>query len=155
MILTTHAISGAAIGKNIDNVWAIIALSLLMHFVLDSFRHGEYVESFDKKVAIRNTWWKVGLDLFSGLFIIFVLIFWNSFDFIKTRNILIGSFFSMFPDLLTFLYWKFNFNFLEKIYHFHSWIHRSPRYSKEREWTFLNARNDILISAIAIILFFI
>ena len=153
MILTTHALTGAVIGKNIDNIWLIIIASIFTHFILDSFRHGEYVESFDKKVTIRNTWWKVGLDFLSGLFIIFALISWKDFDFIKIRNILIGSFFSMFPDFLTFLYWKFNLKFMEKIYKFHSWVHRSPRYSKEREWNFLNAQNDISISTLAIILF--
>jgi hypothetical protein len=155
MILTTHVLSGAVIGKNIDSVWLIIPAAIALHFILDSFRHGEYVESFDKKVTLKNTWWKVGLDLFSGLLILSFFIFWRDFDSIKIRNILISSFFSILPDFLTVLYCQFNFKFLEKIYRFHSWVHHSLRHSKEREWNFKNARNDIVISIIASILLFI
>jgi hypothetical protein len=152
MILATHALTGAVIGKNINNVWLIIITAIFMHFVFDSFRHGEYLQTIDKESTVKNTWWKVGLDLFSGLLIIFAFIFWKDLDLIKIRNILIGSFFSIFPDLLTFLYWKFKIKFLKRIYLFHSWIHRNPPYSEGKEWNLRNARNDIVISLVSIIL---
>ncbi len=156
MILATHALVGAAIGKNINNPWVIIALSLVFHFTMDSFRHGEY---FDDRVAtLKTTWWKVALDLISGLLIILFAIYLQKPNIIQTRNILLGAFSSMFPDLLTVLYWKFHFKFLEKIKKFHAFCHRYdrfPKYGKERQWTLRNAFNDLLFSLIAIILLFI
>lgn len=156
MILATHALVGAAIGKNINNPWMIIALSLAFHFIMDGFRHGEY---FDDRIAtLRTTWWKVALDLALGLLIIFSTIYWQKSSIIQTRNILLGAFTSMFPDLLTVLYWKFHFKFLEKIKKFHAIFHRYgrfPKYGKERQWTLRNAFNDLLFSLIAIILLFI
>jgi len=152
MILATHALGGAVIGKNINNIWLIILSAILMHFIFDSFRHGEYLQTINKKSTIGNTWWKIGLDLCSGLLIIFAFILWKDPGLMKIRNILTGAFFSMFPDLLTFLYWKFNLKFLEKIYLFHSWVHQNHPRPEEREWNFRNTRNDIMISLISITL---
>ena len=154
-MLATHALVGAAIGDKIDNPWIIIAASLAMHYFLDSFRHGEYVESFDSKVAFKNTWWKIVLDFFSGLIIVLLIIHYQNFDRAKTLNILLGSFASMFPDLLTLLYWKFKFPILGKIYRFHAWAHKYPRNAPERQWNFRNSANDIIFSLIAIIIIFI
>jgi len=155
MMLATHALVGAAIGDKIDNPWIIIAASLAMHYFLDSFRHGEYVESFDSKVAFKNTWWKIVLDFFSGLIIVLLIIHYQNFDRAKTLNILLGSFASMFPDLLTLIYWKFKFPILGKIYQLHAWAHKYPRNAPERQWTLRNVTNDIIFSLIAIIIIFI
>jgi hypothetical protein len=156
MVLTTHALVGAVIGKNIQNPWIIIILSLAFHYILDAVRHGEYVETFDSKVAFKNTWWKVAVDFAVGLAIILFVIYFNNFDAITVRNIFIGMFFSMFPDSLTLIYWKTHWKFFEKLYKFHSWCHRLPRLSPERKWKLNNEIYEIAISlsAIAIILFF-
>lgn len=154
MILATHALVGAAIGKNVKNPWLVVLLSLAAHFLLDGFRHGEY---FDNRIAtLKNTWWKVTLDLTFASFAIFGYLGLNrptpSVDF----NILLGAFFSMLPDLLTVFYWLFPQNrLLAGIKKFHSLAHRYsrfPKHSPERQWTLRNARNDILISALAILL---
>lgn len=155
MILTTHALTGAVIGKNIENPWIIIVVSLVVHFLMDTLRHGEYVESFDSKVAFKNTWWKVTLDLSSVLICIALIINFEKLTSLEIRNILIGIFFSMFPDLLTLIYWKFRLKILFPIYQFHSWVHRYPRFSKERIWNIKNEANDIIISLIAILLLLI
>lgn len=157
MILTTHALVGAVIGKNIQDPWLIITLSLIFHFALDSLRHGEY---FDSRIAtIKDTAWKVILDLSISGTIILIFLFFFSSNFHTTRNVLMGSFFSMFPDLLTVLFWKFRWNILGKIKKIHELAHRYsrfPAFSPERQWTLRNATNDILISAITILaLFFI
>lgn len=155
MILATHALAGAVIGKNISNPYCIIILSITIHFVMDSFRHGEY---FDDRVAtIKTTWWKIALDLCFALTIIFSAIYFQKSNLIQTRNILLGAFSSMFPDLLTVFYWKFHFKFLEKIKEFHTFCHRYnrfPKYGKERQWTIRNSANDLFISTVAIILLF-
>ncbi|MEI6587499.1 MAG: hypothetical protein WCO05_00965 [Candidatus Moraniibacteriota bacterium] len=157
MILVTHALTGAAIGKNIENPFLIIILSLAIHFIMDGLRHGEY---FDDRIAsIKTTWWKVTLDLFSGFLIILSALYFQKANFEQVRNILLGSFFSMFPDLLTLLFYcKIRLPFLAKIKKFHSLSHRYdrfPKYSKERMWTLRNSINDLAISLLATILLFI
>jgi hypothetical protein len=156
MILTTHALTGAVIGKNIESPWLVIALSIVVHFTMDHFRHGEYVEVFSKNTSIKNSGWKVLLDIGVGFFVILFFIFFKNYHSTQTVNIIIGALAATFPDFITFLYWKFRWKFLEKYRDFHSWIHKHPRHAPERQWTLRNARNDILISALAIaILFFL
>ncbi|MFZ2192949.1 MAG: hypothetical protein WAV31_01785 [Candidatus Moraniibacteriota bacterium] len=156
MILTTHALTGAVIGKNISNPWIIIILSLIIHFIMDSFRHGEYFDS--RTATIKDTAWKIILDLsFSGVIILSFLFFYKP-DFHITRNVLLGSFFSIFPDLLTVLFWKFKWSFLGRIKNFHAFCHRYsrfPAFSHERQWTLRNALNDILLSLIALVFIFL
>jgi hypothetical protein len=154
MILATHALAGAVIGKNIQNPWIIIVLSLAFHYILDAVKHGEYVESFDHKVTIGNTWWKVALDLLLGLMLVFSTVLFKKFDFLTTRNIFIGVFFSMLPDLFTLVYWKTRWKFFEKLYKFHTWCHRFPPFSSEREWKLSNEIYEtiIFIFLLAIIL---
>ncbi len=157
MILATHALTGAAIGKNFENLWLIIALSIIMHFVMDSFRHGEY---FDSRIAkFKDIYWKTMIDLsIAGIVILSFIIFYNPTH-QKISHILFGSFFSILPDFFTVLYWKFHWKILKKIKIFHSFCHRYsrfPKFSPERQWTLRNAFNDILISTLAIsFLFFI
>lgn len=156
MILTTHALIGAAIGKNVENPYLLILLSLVVHFFLDSFRHGEY---FDSRVAtIKDTAWKILLDLFipAGIILFFILSTHPTLS--STRNILLGAFFSILPDFFTVLFWKFHWKILEKIKNFHAFCHhysKFPKFSPERQWTLRNAINDILFSAIAIIILFL
>ena len=152
MILTTHALIGAALGKNISNPWLIAVIAIPLHFLMDHFRHGEYLNRNSK---FKHTWWKITLDFFSGLAIIAVCIFLFRPESQIIRNILIGAFFSMLPDFTTLLYWEFRWPFLQKIHDFHAWCHRYPPFSKEREWTLRNGRNDIIFSIIAIILLLI
>ena len=157
MILSTHALVGAAIGKNIDNPWIIILLSLAVHYFLDGFRHGEYFD--DRTATIKSAWWKIALDLFIGFFIIISIIFLEKIDQHTVQNMAIGIFFSLIPDFITLMHWTFKQNkLLAKIKNFHAWAHKYshfPKYSPERQWTLRNAANDILISAIAIIILFL
>ena len=151
MILTTHALIGAALGKNIENPWLLVAIGITVHFILDTFRHGEYL---NRKSTLRNTWWKVALDIIIGLSIVGSYIIAANPTIAIVRNILIGTFVSMFPDLLTVLYWKLNFKFLKKIFDFHAWVHPYPKGDSRYDWTFRNSVNDILFSLIAIFLLF-
>lgn len=156
MILTTHALTGAVIGKSLENPWLIIILSIAVHFIMDTFRHGEYVELFNDETGFKKSGWKVVLDLFSELAIIFSFMYFSHPNSLQAKNILLGSSFSIFPDFITFLYWLFRRSLiLKKYYQFHSWLHKYPRQAPERQWNLRNARNDILISAIAITLLFL
>lgn len=150
MILTTHALVGSAFGKYVQNPWLLATILIPLHYALDVLRHGEYL---NKKSTFKNTAWKVLLDLFIGLIIILLAFFFKHFDSAIFASILTGAFISMFPDLLTVLYWKLNFKFLGKIYQFHQLAHfRFKDGSPQRAWTLRNATNDILFSILAIIL---
>lgn len=156
MILTTHALTGAVIGKNINNPWVVIALSLIVHYLMDGIRHAEY---FDDRIArIKDTWWKVAIDLLIGSLIICLSVLITAPDEQTIRNMVLGAFFSILPDGLTLIYWFSGKKFLTGIKAFHSLAHRydrNPKHSPERQWNLRNARNDIIISAIAIILLLI
>lgn len=151
MILTTHALAGAVIGKNIDNPWLIIALSLFLHYILDIFRHGEYLDGNSR----WRDFWKVGLDLAAGGFIIAAVIVYQDIPPAIIFHILLGMFFSMFPDLLTLLHWKMGMKFLGPFYAFHLWCHRYPPLAPERKWNLRNTANDIVISVISLLLLFL
>lgn len=153
MILTTHALVGAAIAKHAQSPLLLTAILIPLHYFLDVFRHGEYL---GKKATFANTTWKVALDLLIGGMTILGASYFSHFDMQTFRIVVFGAFVSMFPDLLTVLYWKMHWKFLGKIYRFHQFVHRRfPDGSKERQWTLRNASNDILFSIIAIFLLFI
>jgi len=145
MLLTTHALTGAVIGKNLNNPYAIVAISIAVHFILDTFRHGEYLNPKSK----WNEFWKVAIDLAIAASLIGLVIIFFS-DPTQVKNILLGSFFAMLPDFLTLLYWKLNFKFLKFYYDFHGWLHRHEQFSKETEFTLRNAANDIIVSILMI-----
>lgn len=151
MILTTHALVGAAIGKSIDNPVLIVAISLPVHFLLDSIHHGEYL---DKKSTLKKSYWRVVLDFFIGVSIVVAYILLAPpGDSREKMNIIIGSATSMFPDFLTFLYLVFPAGILKKIHSFHEWVHTlNPLFEVDIKWSLKNARNDILISLAALAL---
>jgi hypothetical protein len=150
MTLTTHALIGAAVGKYVHNPWLQVLILIPLHYIMDIFRHGEYL---NKKSTFRNTAWKVLLDIFAGLAIIFLSARLMHLDRVIILSMFTGAFISMFPDLLTVLYWKLHFKFLKKIYDFHQFVHRRfADAAKEREWNLRNSRNDIIFSILAIML---
>ena len=154
MILTTHALVGAAIGKNIGSPWLIVPFSLAVHYFLDGFRHGEY---FDERTAtVKNTYKKVSLDLVIAFIIIFSFIYFEKLDFNVIRNIMIGVFFSLLPDFLTLInYWKPEIKIFAQIKKFHGIAHRykhSPKHGPERQWNLRNMVNDIAFSFISLII---
>lgn len=151
MILATHALTGAVIGKNIESPWLVIILSLALHYILDNFRHGEYLNRDSK----WKDFWKVSIDLLAGAVIIYSIVTFQNVPVSARINILIGSFFSVLPDFFTLAYWKLGIKFLRPLYEFHFWVHRYPLFAKEREWNLRNAVNDAIISAIAVILLII
>lgn len=150
MILTTHALVGAAAGKYIQNPFLLILVLIPLHYIMDIFRHGEYL---NKKSTFRDTSWKVILDLTIAFVVIILAVAYSNFNKIQLFSIFAGAFISMFPDLLTVLYWKLHFKFLGKIYAFHQFVHRRFRDgSPERAWALRNVVNDIIFSVIAIII---
>ncbi len=152
MILTTHALTGAVVGKNVDNTFLVIILSLVLHFLMDTFRHGEYFD--DRTATFKNTWWKVGLDFLVFLSLLVLLFYFQNWDQRTLLNVSMGVLFSLIPDGLTVLHsLKVKLPFLGKIKKFHALSHRYskwPKYSKDRKWKLKNVKNDIIFSIIAL-----
>jgi hypothetical protein len=146
MVLTTHALVGAVIGKNISNPFIVAGVSLAVHFLLDTLRHGEYITLKSK----LGEAWKTVLDLSIGVALILIVSFFSPPSGAETRTMIIGVIFSILPDSLTFFYWKLHCTFLQPIIDFHAWVHKYPRFSPQRDWNLGNEKNDILVSAIAI-----
>ncbi|NTV40889.1 MAG: hypothetical protein HGA61_01280 [Candidatus Moranbacteria bacterium] len=147
MILITHALVGASLGKQISNPFILAPLAIVLHFCLDTFRHGEYL---DQKSTFKDTFWKIALDLFVGLFFVALYLKFSHASFETVRNVSFGVLFSLLPDLSTVLYWKFGVRFLKKIYDFHKWVHPYPKGDRRYDWNLRNNLNDILFSIIAI-----
>lgn len=149
MILATHALVGAALGKNLENPWLIAVLCLITHFALDSFRHGEYIDSREK---LKNLGRNVSLDILAGGSIILPILFFQDWDWLTIRNVFLGILFCMLPDFLTLMHYRFNSSkILRKIYRFHQGVHPYPHPSEQTQWNLRNATNDILFSLIAIL----
>jgi hypothetical protein len=152
MILTTHELIGAVLGKNISNPWIVIIIAIPLHFFMDHFRHGEYLNRNSK---LRHTWWRVSLDILGGVLIVSIVNHFKHFSPETLRLMAIGMFFSILPDFTTLLYWEFRWRIFKEIHDFHAWCHKYPPFAKERQWTLRNGVNDILFSVIAIILLFL
>jgi hypothetical protein len=149
MILTTHILSGAVLGANIKNPYAVAGLSIVLHFLLDLFPHGDYL---NKKSRFRE-FWKVGLDLVIGFSLIAAILFCRGeTSTAYLDNIAIGIFFSLLPDGTTFLYVWMKMKFLKPVKDFHESLHCHENGTPQREFHLKNNLWDILISLISLII---
>lgn len=155
MILPTHALVGAVIGKNISNPWIIIPVALVSHYILDSIRHGDYV---DDRLPMADHSWKVSIDVLAAIIITLGIVYFLQ-DAKVSSNIILGAIFAVLPDFFTLLGKLFPKSIVfQKTKELNAFAHRYnkiPKYSSERQWNFKNARNDIIISVLAMILLFI
>ncbi|OGI25765.1 MAG: hypothetical protein A3J76_00885 [Candidatus Moranbacteria bacterium RBG_13_45_13] len=147
MILTTHILSGALVGAEIKNPFYVAIVSVMLHFLIDLFPHGDYL---NKKSRLWE-FWKVAVDLAVGLGIVFAIIFFRNSTGNTTllANIGIGIFFSLLPDGTTLLY-MIGMKYFKPIYNFHQKLHLAPDFSPEREFRLKNNLWDILISLISL-----
>jgi hypothetical protein len=150
VILTTHILSGAVLGREINNPYAVAGLAIAVHFALDLLPHGDYL---NKKSKLRE-FWKVALDLAIGLGAVAAILFFRDGALTANiQNIAIGIFFSLLPDGTTFLYWKMGMKFLKPVYDFHQKLHliHYPDFAPERRFKLKNNLFDILISLVSLI----
>lgn len=154
MILTTHLLSGAVIGANVKNPYAVAGLAVAVHFLMDIIPHGDYLNKKSK----LGEFWKVALDLAIGLLLVATVIFRRGetiSEILYMKNVTIGIFFSLLPDGITFLYWKMGMKFLKPIYNFHQKLHHFKNGSPQREFRLKNNYWDLLISLACLFLLII
>lgn len=149
MILTTHILSGAALGANVQNPWAVAGLSIVLHFFLDTLPHGDYL---NKKSSLRE-FWKVAVDIAISLALVIGIIDCcrQIGDANTTKNIFIGIFFSLLPDGTTFMYRHLGMKFLKPLKGFHESLHFYKNGDPRREFRLKNNLLDILISLVSLI----
>ena len=104
MILSIHAITGAVLASNSNNLAQVILIGVISHYFLDSIPHVEYkvenIQRGDLKKAGRE-FVKIFFDLLIGLIFILYIIKNNASH--QPFLILSGSFFALLPDGLYFL----------------------------------------------------
>ncbi len=134
MILTTHAIVGAAVASFLPSHPAFAGLAAFgSHFAIDAIPHRDYsLHSFSlypdlPKVAgphalLRDAVW-VGLDALVGILLAMGL--WSSE---KTAPvILLGAIAGILPDPLQVVYSIFPYEPLRTLQRFHCWSHTNRR----------------------------
>ncbi len=151
MILATHILTGTLIGAKIKNPFAIIAVSIIVHYLLDVIPHGEYL---NRKSKFAKTWWKVTLDIFLGLFLSGIILFSQGWIFEKAMlgRIILAIFFSLLPDLTTLIYMLSKEKVLKSLYRFNQWVHGYDDNSTSPEFTFKNFHYEFAINLIALVL---
>jgi hypothetical protein len=135
MILTTHAIAGAAVACAVPNYpVAGFALGFASHFVLDAIPHWDYKltsysedqnnpmnndMTLDKKFIFDFA--KICLDVFVGFACVFALSgFLNP---IYTLPLFAGAVGGVLPDALQFVYFKWRHEPLVALQKFHLRVH--------------------------------
>jgi hypothetical protein len=135
MILATHAIAGAAVGRLAGNPILAFIFGLASHFILDAIPHWQYElksrtrsddimkEDMSLNRKLIGDVVRLGIDFFSGTFIS-VLAFsgWGGFT-NPPAPLVAGVIGGVLPDALQFLFWKFRREPLISIQKFHSFMH--------------------------------
>jgi hypothetical protein len=148
MIFTTHILSGAAIGAEVKNPYAVAGLAVVLHFLLDMIPHGDYV---NEKSTLKD-WWKEAISFSTGIFLLSIVFAVRGIpDWPTLRNIGIGIFFSLLPDATHFMYRFMGMKFLRPIKDFHEGLHYWPNRSPHREFRLKNEYWEIAVILISLI----
>jgi len=116
MLLTPHLLIGAAIGLKTHNFWLVIPISIFSHFLLDLIPHSHYdINNMKQANNKLKEFAKVILDVAFGVLLCGLLIWRSKFLIYAVA----GMAASVFPDLITFIYWQTKTPLLKKFNDFH------------------------------------
>ncbi len=135
MILTTHALIGAAVASMVPGHPALaFGAAFASHFALDAIPHWHYpVASIkkDKRDRMNNDMVigkhfiadlaVIGFDALAGVVIALTAFYW--FGHMSWQLVLIGAIGGILPDPLQFVYWKFRREPITSLQRLHMWIH--------------------------------
>ena len=161
MILTTHAIAGAAIAQFFP-AHPVLAFGagFVSHFLLDTIPHWDYTLRSSKKdeqnplsvdMEVGKDFFvdlvKIGFDIMLGVFAsAFILGF--VFGVPITTAAWLGMFGGMLPDFLQFAYMKWRREPLLSLQKFHHWIHSEK---KLKQYPFSGILLQTLLVAVVVL----
>lgn len=148
MVLTTHALVGAVIGKYSNNLAIIAIISVILHYAMDILKHGDY---YEEKRTLFQGFIKEFLDLSTAAILFLAIVYLNKPTETETYHMLWGVGWSLLPDFMTVLYDKLNFKFLKPAYKLNRWVHDLFYADIERAWTLKNLTNDFIISSVSVV----
>ena len=132
MYLTVHALAGALIGKEINNIALAFLLGFISHFVLDKIPHqdpdnaeeslkglGKKINQFSKKEKRFIT--IVIVDFLTFVFLVIMFYFRDIFFYLSP--VIAGVIGGVLPDLLLGLYYLTGNKFLKKFKKLHHQLH--------------------------------
>jgi hypothetical protein len=155
MILSTHAIAGAAIASFLpSHPAAAFVLGFTSHFALDAIPHWDYPvrsASVNPKINAPVTFDRallrdaitIGSD---GLFgVLAAVVLFASPE--SLWAVLLGAFGAMLPDPLQFVHARFRHEPLETLQRFHRWIHTDKEI---KEHVVLGVGSQLLLVAVIV-----
>lgn len=136
MVLTTHAVAGAALAQTMpDNLALGFGLAFVSHFILDMIPHWDYPLSaleksadgkkinqrFKLSPALVADFMKTGADASLGLILTFV--FFYPLNQAAALALVAGVVGALLPDFLQFIFYRYRPFWLKPLQRFHLWIH--------------------------------
>lgn len=121
MLITPHAIAGAAIGALVASPLLVIPIAIGSHFVLDSVPHWQ--ETLAPYTPNKKTYIRIPIDVLLATVLVWLTVRWQPSH---TAPILLGAVFANVPDLdvITVLIPKLRQGLLEKYWDWHCKIQR-------------------------------
>ena len=143
MLLTPHAMVGAAIGASTDNLTYIIILAFLSHFILDIIPHfdwGTWHDNKDFKLEIKD-YLLVATDVVTLL--IFTIILWDNIN--TNYYIFAGMFFAVLVDLIFNVpFWK-KFTISAPILKYIQLVHQKLHFRLKKKYWYIGVITQIII----------
>jgi len=155
MLLTPHAFVGAAIGASTDNLFYIITLAFMSHFILDMLPHSDWgmwhnYSEFSWKDMKARDYILVAADI--AILLISMMYLWYNLG--RNNNILIGAFFGILVDLIDNVpFWKKFFQKLPVFSWLH-WLHRKIHHLLEMKYWIWGVITQVAIIVISVIILF-
>jgi hypothetical protein len=152
MVLTTHAVTGAALASLTPNQPLLgFAVGFASHFVLDAIPHWDYYLASQKKdennrlndeipLTLNRNFlkdiFKIGLDGFTGLlFAYFFFVFYLNFS---AFIVFCGIAGAILPDILQFVQIKYRHEPFNSLRQFHIWIQSWKSLNDKPVWGVLS-----------------
>lgn len=165
MLLATHAIVGAAVGRFFPKYpFLAFIFAFISHFLIDAIPHWDYpLKSFtrDKNnpkdlMKADMPWSKnfirdlviIAIDLISGLILALYIFETTEFN----SAILWGALGAVLPDALQFVYFKLRVEPFRTIHRFHMWVQRQGENHILENHNLAGLLSQASFSAVAVII---
>ncbi len=162
MILGTHAIVGAAVGRLIPNPLGAIVAGFISHFAIDAIPHWQYNLAsmvhrdgpMEDDMVINRKFAgdlaRTGLDFALGMVLSLLLFQGTSLDNLVYNSLplLAGAVGGVLPDALQFVYFKIRREPLTTLQKLHNWAHAG----KNLDAFPYGIASQLIVAAIAVVI---